>query len=135
MRTLGWMGLVYAVLLGFPNQANARYYDAGPVWNKQHAKLVCPNVCQQKRLFWDGDWINLILGRASVCGCRKSNPAQNASNRQACLRPGKRKTQPIYHKHHAKKICPRVCQKYRCRWDGYWQTTLFGTMYAVCGCK
>jgi hypothetical protein len=135
MRTFTWTGWICLALFCFPNQADARYFDAGPVWNMQHAKLVCPRICTDKRLHWDGDWINIILGRASVCGCRKSPPPPKKAHVATCTNPGKKKTRPIYHKRHAKKVCPRLCKKHRCTWNGRWQTTLFGKMFAVCGCQ
>jgi hypothetical protein len=42
---------------------------AGPIWNNDHAKQVCPAVCTAAGGHWNGNWRTVIWGKSSVCGC------------------------------------------------------------------
>lgn len=58
-----------SALLGFSNPAFAGDVNAGPIWNNDHAKQVCPRVCDSVGLKWNGNWFTNDPGKNSVCGC------------------------------------------------------------------
>lgn len=45
--------------------------EAGPLWNRAHAKKICPQVCEKNNLEWKGEWHTTIWGKMSVCHCEK----------------------------------------------------------------
>ena len=46
----------------------AKDVEAGPIWNHDHARVVCPNVCRDNYMIWNGNWVTTVPGRMSVCG-------------------------------------------------------------------
>lgn len=42
---------------------------AGPIWNNDDAKLICPAICASYGGTWNGAWTTVIEGAMSVCGC------------------------------------------------------------------
>ncbi len=55
--------------LGISSQAFAGPVKAGPIWNNNHAKRVCPQVCRSVGLRWTGHWYTNNPGKNSVCDC------------------------------------------------------------------
>ncbi|MBR9826964.1 MAG: lectin MVL [Alphaproteobacteria bacterium] len=49
----------------FPAQETA--VEVGPIWNQDHAELVCPAVAHALRGRWTGHWWTTISGEMSVC--------------------------------------------------------------------
>jgi hypothetical protein len=45
--------------------------EAGPIRNDDHAKQVCPGVCE-KYGGWNEYWTTTVEGKMSVCGCNQS---------------------------------------------------------------
>jgi Leucine-rich repeat (LRR) protein len=45
--------------------------EAGPIRNDDHAKQVCPGVCE-KSGGWNEYWTTTVWGKMSVCGCNQS---------------------------------------------------------------
>lgn len=45
--------------------------NAGPIYNNDQAKQVCPGVCQNLHTgaTWSGQWRTTVPGKNSVCGC------------------------------------------------------------------
>ncbi|MCB9638929.1 MAG: mannan-binding lectin [Myxococcales bacterium] len=65
-----WLGLVLAAAILFSGEAQARDFNAGPIWSNSDAKRKCPRVCAAHRYKWNGQWRTTIRGKMSVCGCR-----------------------------------------------------------------
>ena len=61
--------LIGIALCGSHNHAKAVDVQAGPIWNNEHAKEICPKVCSDQKLVWNGNWLTTVPGRMSVCGC------------------------------------------------------------------
>lgn len=55
------------------SQINAEEINAGPIWNNSHAKEVCPRVCAENKLEWNGHWTTTVWGQMSVCTCLASS--------------------------------------------------------------
>lgn len=66
---LGVMVVGSYAMLGFANQALAGSVNAGPIWNNEHAKQRCPQVCDSVGLKWTGHWYTNDPGKNSVCDC------------------------------------------------------------------
>lgn len=50
--------------------AHASYdFEAGPIWDNKHAQEVCPAVCDDEDLIWDGNWHTTVWDEMSVCTC------------------------------------------------------------------
>jgi len=47
----------------------AEVIKAGPIWSNAHAQKVCPRVCSQNGMDWQGQWWTTVQGRMSVCQC------------------------------------------------------------------
>ena len=41
---------------------------AGNIHDHRHAQTICPGVCNQAGLSWNGHWTH-ISGSRAVCGC------------------------------------------------------------------
>jgi hypothetical protein len=52
-------------------RVNGRNFNAGPIWNDQHARTVCPAVCASHNRAWKGQWVTTVQGQMSVCTCYK----------------------------------------------------------------
>ncbi len=52
----------------------ARDIEAGPLWNNDHARAVCPAICERRKLTWRGQWRTTVFGVMSVCGCEGKQP-------------------------------------------------------------
>lgn len=48
----------------------SRAVNAGPIWNQQHARQVCPAVAASHGGEWTGQWWTTIQGEMSVCEIR-----------------------------------------------------------------
>lgn len=47
---------------------------AGPIWNNDEAKTICPNVCSNNHGgVWNDQWRTIEAGTESVCGCTYAN--------------------------------------------------------------
>jgi mannan-binding protein len=46
-------------------------FNAGPIWNDQHAAAVCPAVCVSHDRAWKGEWHTTVQGRMSACTCQR----------------------------------------------------------------
>ncbi|BAZ08816.1 Lectin MVL [Calothrix sp. NIES-4071] len=57
-----------SMILG-ASQAFAGDVNAGPIWNNNHARQRCPQVCNSVGLRWTGGWYTNDPGRNSVCDC------------------------------------------------------------------
>lgn len=44
--------------------------EAGPLWNDNHAKQMCPKVCTAKGASWTSQWWTTVPSKMSVCQCR-----------------------------------------------------------------
>ena len=111
--------IILIISLFLANFANAKDVEAGPIWNNDHAGEVCPNVCRDNYLIWNGNWVTTVPGRMSVCGCDESRDYEAG---------------PIWNNDHAGEVCPNVCRDNYLIWNGNWVTTIPGRM-SVCGCK
>lgn len=50
--------------------SNGSFYEAGPIWNHDDAKVKCPKLCEGKNSKWiNEDWHTTIWGQMSVCKC------------------------------------------------------------------
>ncbi|MBF2063577.1 MAG: mannan-binding lectin [Calothrix sp. C42_A2020_038] len=58
-----------SAIFSFASQALAGDVIAGPIWNNEHAKERCPQVCSSVGLRWNGNWYTFDPGKNSVCGC------------------------------------------------------------------
>lgn len=58
----------FSFLLGLA-QKTCGDVDAGPIWNNQQAQQICPGVCTQYQLRWNGQWTTTQPAVMSVCGC------------------------------------------------------------------
>jgi hypothetical protein len=58
-------------VLSFSSQASAKDVKAGPIFNNNQAKTVCPGVCNTlgAQWKWNGQWRTTVPNKASVCGC------------------------------------------------------------------
>ncbi|BAZ08889.1 hypothetical protein NIES4071_06950 [Calothrix sp. NIES-4071] len=56
-------------VVSFASHASAIDIGAGPIWNNNDAKRLCPGICRSVRLKWNGQWKTVVRGKASVCGC------------------------------------------------------------------
>lgn len=66
---LGALVISSSAILGIASQASAGDVKAGPIWNNDHAKQVCPRVCSSVGLRWTGNWYTNDPGKNSVCDC------------------------------------------------------------------
>lgn len=67
------MKILLALLLTLTfSEAYSRDIQAGPIWSNQHAQQVCPRVCSNQGMTWDGNWRTTQWGRMSVCSCEES---------------------------------------------------------------
>ncbi len=58
-----------SAFVSFSNNAVARDVVAGPIYNNNQAKSICPAVCGSRNWKWTGQWRTTVLGSESVCGC------------------------------------------------------------------
>jgi len=65
----GTILLSSSLFIGSSSPAFAVDVPAGPIWNNEHAKTVCPAVCTAAGGTWNGNWKTVIPNKSSVCGC------------------------------------------------------------------
>ncbi|HXW53992.1 MAG TPA: mannan-binding protein [Myxococcota bacterium] len=99
--------------------ANSNDVPAGPIWDNQNAEEVCPGVCANQCLVWNGNWTTTIWNQQSVCGC---DPSLDVG------------TDPILNQQDAEAKCPRVCYDVDLEWNGQWSTPAIGGP-SICSCK
>ena len=58
-----------SIIFGAASQASAEDVNAGPIWNNDHARDICPQACSSVGLEWNGNRYTNDPGRNSVCGC------------------------------------------------------------------
>lgn len=70
---LGSLIVSSSAVFGLAGSAFARDAKAGPIFNNEQAKKVCPGACNilGAQWKWNGQWRTTVPGRASVCGCVK----------------------------------------------------------------
>ncbi len=71
-------------------EAFARDIPAGPIWNNNHAQRVCPRVCADNGLRWNGQWRTTRYGRQSVCGCERGRRDDRRGEQKFVLHVGRR---------------------------------------------
>lgn len=83
--------LLAALMLTFTfGEAFARDIPAGPIWSNAHAQKVCPRVCSNHGLRWDGNWHTTRWERESVCSCVRARTDDRSGERKFVLRVGRR---------------------------------------------
>lgn len=110
--------LLAAFLL--PAAASAQQaIEAGPIWNDNHARQVCPGIAAAHGGAWTGHWWTTVASEMSVCEVQvtRSARAVNAG--------------PIWNQNHANQVCPAIAASQGAQWTGEWWTTVQGEM-SVC---
>ena len=109
LQNLNWILVAVFIGLGLSGQVEAKQVKTGPIWSNDHAKKVCPKVCNVSNRAWNGHWKTIKWNKLSVCTCKPKCKAgyKNAGN--------------IKNKAHAKTRCPKVCKRRFCQWTGSWK--------------
>ncbi|WP_166486181.1 mannan-binding lectin [Jannaschia sp. CCS1] len=94
-------------------------FDAGPIWDQNHANQVCPAVAASHGGTWTGHWWTTVPNQMSVCQVQVASPA-------IAVEAG-----PIWNQNHANQVCPRLAASIRGTWTGQWWTTQPSVM-SVC---
>lgn len=47
--------------------------QAGPIYDNNQAKQLCPTVCKSADSKWNGQWTTTVPNKMSVCGCEVNN--------------------------------------------------------------
>jgi hypothetical protein len=103
--------LVTATLLT-PAAASAQQaFEAGPIWNQNHANQVCPAVAASHGGTWTGQWWTTRPSEMSVCEVRMTATA-------IAVEAG-----PIWNQNHANQVCPAIAASIGRTWTGEWWTT------------
>jgi mRNA-degrading endonuclease RelE of RelBE toxin-antitoxin system len=58
-----------SAVASFSDNVLARDVPAGPIWDNNHAKQICPTVCGKSGWKWTGEWRTTVPGKYSICGC------------------------------------------------------------------
>lgn len=115
-----FVALAAAAVFLLPNPASAQQaFEAGPIWNQDHANQVCPAVAASHGGTWTGQWWTTVPSEMSVCQVQVAAPAR-------AVQAG-----PIWNQDHAGQVCPAVAASHGGTWTGQWWTTVQGEM-SVC---
>jgi len=69
---------VFLSACAFSFLAHAAFdFEAGPIWNNEHAQEICPAICDDENLAWDGNWRTTIWEEMSVCTCGDFEAQEN----------------------------------------------------------
>ena len=114
----------FLLMLSLTTQSFAFDIKAGPIWNDDNAKEVCPKICKNYA-GWSGHWVTTVRGKMSVCGCNQAPVSENPYDANAG---------PIWNDADAPGKCPSACKFYG-GWNSAksWLTKIRGKM-SVCGC-
>lgn len=68
MKTTNYF-LLAAMMFGSTHCVNAVNMPTERIKNEKHAQKICPSVCSNSNMKWNGKWSNLDQGKISVCEC------------------------------------------------------------------
>ncbi|MBL8548627.1 MAG: mannan-binding lectin [Hyphomonadaceae bacterium] len=109
---------------GGAGAADARDFQAGPIWNQADAELKCPVVAYAVGGAWNGQWVTTIANEMSVCGV-------TGASRLQLTAPTNVEVGPIWRQEDAQAKCPAAAAALGAAWNGHWWTTVWGKM-SVC---
>ena len=65
-----WAAIKYRSAVVTPSVTSPVDVRTGPIWGNADAQGKCPNVCMGVGRRWNLNWMTVVPGQISVCGCQ-----------------------------------------------------------------